>query len=83
MNHLGIDVSVANVPALDPNFIPLNKFYKAFLQRAKKPLGIAVERAAGQVAVYETFIHGTPDMAEADHYYVNRIIKTLLWMKGG
>lgn len=83
MKHLGIEVSVKNVPALDPQFIPLNKFYKAFLQSAKKPLGLAVERAAGQVAVYETFICGTPDMAEADHYYVNRIIKTLLWMKGG
>ena len=42
-----------------------------------------MERAGGEVAVYKTFIHGTPDMAEADIYYVDRIIKMLLWMKGG
>ncbi|HJB70630.1 MAG TPA: ROK family protein, partial [Candidatus Flavonifractor avistercoris] len=37
----------------------------------------------GEVAVYKTFIHGTPDMAEADTYYVDRLIKTMLWYMGG
>ena len=84
MKHLGIDVSVRNLPELDPNYIPLFPFYEpSFLKDAKKPLDIAVERSAGQVAVYKTFIHGTPEMAEADLYYVDRIIKTLLWLKGG
>ena len=71
------------MPELDPGFLPLGKFCTAFLKDAKKPLDIAVERAGGEVAVYKTFIHGTPDMAEADIYYVDRIIKMLLWMKGG
>ena len=35
------------------------------------------------MAVYHTFVHGTPEMAEADRYYVNRLVKTALWMKGG
>ena len=35
------------------------------------------------MATCHTFIHGTPEMAEADHYYVNRLVKTILWMKGG
>ena len=83
MKHLGIDVSVRNLPELDPNYIPLFPFYESFLKGASKPLDIAVERSAGQVAVYKTFIHGTPEMAEADLYYVDRIIKTLLWLKGG
>ena len=83
MKHLGIDVSVKHLPELDPNYIPLFPFYESFLKDAKKPLDIAVERSGGQVAVYKTFIHGTPDMAEADLYYVDRIIKTLLWLKGG
>ena len=83
MKHLGIEVPVKNVPELDPGFLPLGKFCTAFLKDAKKPLDIAVERAGGEVAVYKTFIHGTPDMAEADIYYVDRIIKMLLWMKGG
>lgn len=83
MNYLGIEVPVANTPELDPGFIPLGKFFDAFLKDARRPLSLAVERAGGEVAVYNTFIHGTPDMAEADRYYVDRLVKMLLWMKGG
>ena len=83
MKHLGVDVSVKNIPELDPGFIPLLKFNHAFLATADKPLGIAVERADGQMATVHTFVHGTPEMADADHYYVNRLVKTILWMKGG
>ena len=83
MKHLGIEVPVKNVPELDPGFLPLGKFCTAFLKDARQPLDIAVERAGGEVAVYKTFIHGTPDMAEADTYYVDRLIKTMLWYMGG
>ena len=83
MNYLGIEVPVANTPELDPGFIPLGKFFDAFLKDARQPLSLAVERAGGEVAVYNTFIHGTPYMAEADRYYVDRLVKMLLWMKGG
>ena len=83
MNHLGIDIPVQNMPELDPGFIPLGKFFSAYLQGAEKPLDIAVERSGGQVAVYRTRIHGTPEFAQADIYYVDRIVKMLLWMKGG
>lgn len=83
MKHLGIEVSVKYVPELDPGFLPLGKFNQAFLRDAKQPLDVAVERAGGQVAVYRSFIHGTAEMAEADNYYVDRLVKMLLWMKGG
>lgn len=83
MTHLGIDVSLKNIPEYDKNFIPLNKWNEAFLKGAKKPIGIAVERAGGQTAVYNTFIHGAPEMHSADLFYVERLIKSLLWLKGG
>ena len=83
MKHLGIEVSVTHMPELDPGFIPLGKFFTAFLKDAKEPLDIAVERSGGEVAVYRTKIHGTDEMAQADVYYVDRLIKMLLWMKGG
>ena len=83
MKHLGIEVPVKHVPELDPGFLPLGKFCTAFLKDARQPLDIAVERAGGEVAVYKTFIHGTPDMTEADTYYVDRLIKTMLWYMGG
>ena len=60
MEHLGINVNVKNVPELDPKYIPLHKFNAAFLEGAKKPLGIAVERAGGEVAVLRTFIPRHP-----------------------
>ena len=83
MNLYGIEINIKNVPKLDPDFIPVLKFNQAFLANAKKPVSIAVERADGQMATCHTFVHGTTEMAEADHYYINRLVKTILWMKGG
>ena len=83
MNRYGISVELKNVPVLDPEFMPLLKYNRAFLEGATKPVSIAVERADGQVATTNTFIHGTPEMAEADCYYIDRIVKTALWLKGG
>ncbi len=83
MDRFGINVTLKHTPPLDPDFIPLMRFNRAFLATAKKPVAIAVERADGQMASCETFIHGTPEMAQADHYYIERLVKTLLWMKGG
>ena len=83
MEHLGIKVNVKNIPELDQDYIPLHKFNAAFLEGAKKPLGIAVERAGGEVAVMNTFIHGTPEFDAADIYYADRMVKTMLWLFGG
>ena len=83
MQYLGIECAVKNSPELDPAFLPLLSFQRAFLADAKKPVGIAVERSGGQMAVVHTFIHGSEALREADHYYIERLVKTLLWMKGG
>ena len=83
MKHLGIEVEVKNIPVLDPAFIPMGLFNKAFLKNAKKPISVAVEREEGQVAAVHTFIHGTHDMQQADIYYIDRLVKSILWMKGG
>ncbi|MDO4984047.1 MAG: ROK family protein [Eubacteriales bacterium] len=83
MNFLGVEIEIKNLPELDREFIPLHKFNKAFLAFAGKPVGIAVERAAGEMASVQTFIYGTDEMREADRYYIRRLVKTLLWMKGG
>ena len=83
MNQFGVNVELKHVPPLDPDFIPLFRFNRAFLEGAKKPVGIAVERSGGQMASCRTFIHGTPEKKEADCYYIERLVKTILWMKGG
>ena len=83
MNRFGISVELKHIPSLDPDFMPLLRFNRAFLADAKKPVSIAVERDRGQIAAYHTFIHGTEEMHEADCYYMDRLVKTILWMKGG
>lgn len=83
MNCFGIEVSARNLPPLDSGFAPLNRFNEEFLKTADKPIHIALERAGGQVAVFDTFIHQTPEMHKADLFYVERLIKSLLWLKGG
>lgn len=83
MERFGIVTELRNVPTLDPDFMPLLKFNRAFLKDAKKPVSVAVERANGEVAACRTFIHGTEEMAAADRYYIDRLVKTALWMKGG
>jgi len=83
MNCFGIEVDVMNIPVLDPGFIPIAKFNRAFLKNASRPVAVAVERADGQMASVRTMIHGTPEYEAADRYYINRLVKTILWMKGG
>ena len=83
MNFLGINVDVKHLPALDPGFVPLGRFFDAFRATATELFDVAVERSCGQVAVFKTKIHGTESLREADVYYIDRLVKTLLWMKGG
>ena len=83
MEYLGIKFDLKHVPSLDPEFIPFGIWMDAYLQGAKMPIAIAVERQEGQISVRRTFIHGTEEMAEADYRYVERYMKFLLWSIGG
>ena len=83
MNYLGVEYQVQNPPKLDTQFIPFGVWRAAYLKGASKPLSIAVERDKGRISVHHTYIHGTPEMAEADYRYVERYVKFLLWSTGG
>ncbi len=83
MKFLNVDVKAKNTPELDSGFIPLGRFVDAYLENAKKPISVAVFRNRGLVSVYDTFVHGTADMRDADFYYIDRLVKLLLWIKGG
>ena len=83
MKYLGISFDMKHSPELDPDFIPFGVWATAYGRNAKQPLAIAVERDKGQISVRHTFIHGTPEMAEADYRYVERYVKFLLWSIGG
>ncbi len=81
MEHLGIKISIKNHPALDKQFFPMSLFNREFLKLAKKPVSVCVERAHGLCAVYDTYITGENETA--DRFYMERLVKTLLWIKGG
>ncbi len=83
MQYLGISYNMNHPPKLDPGFIPFGVWREAYLKGASKPIAIALERDKGRVSVHHTFIHGTPEMAEADYRYVERYVKFLLWSTGG
>ena len=83
MQYLGVSYNMKHIPKLDPGFIPFGVWTQAYLEGAKQPLAIAVERDRGYVSVRHTFIHGTPEMKDADYRYVERMVKFLLWSIGG
>ncbi|MCL2204554.1 MAG: ROK family protein [Defluviitaleaceae bacterium] len=81
MQCKGIEINLRHIPKYDPGFLPMAGFNAAFLAQAKKPIAICIERDAGLRAVHNTFITGTN--AEADCYFTERMVKLLLWAKGG
>ncbi|MBQ9833383.1 MAG: ROK family protein [Clostridia bacterium] len=83
MNYYGIDFNVKNVPSLDKEFIPCVAWMKAYSEKATVPFAIAVERNNGRTAVYDTKIIGTDEAFDADLRYVERLVKFMLWSKGG
>ncbi len=83
MKYLGIEFPMERTPELDPGFIPFGIWRKAYLQGAKQPIAIAVERNGGQISVHHTCIYGTPEMEAADYRYIERYVKFLLWSVGG
>ena len=83
MERYNISVDIKNKPVLDPDFMPLLRFNQEFEKNATKPVSIAVERANGEMATCHTKIYETADMADANNYYIDRMVKNLLWLKGG
>ncbi|MDW8289424.1 MAG: ROK family protein [Armatimonadota bacterium] len=77
------------VPPLDESFRPAVLANRAFREKVKAsgqgvPMVIGVERADGTRSVYHTevFAPGSADF-EQNLQYVERILKFLLWQKGG
>ncbi|MDL2327189.1 ROK family protein [Ruminococcaceae bacterium OttesenSCG-928-A11] len=83
MYYLDIGFEVNNLPELEPGFVPLAPFFRAHQSIARQPYAIAVHREDGLCSVYDTAVIGTPEAAEADHYYLDRLLKFLLWARGG
>jgi predicted NBD/HSP70 family sugar kinase len=89
MKNTDIKINPAFLPSLDTDFVPAvlwNKAYQGLVKKAKqaKKIKISLERPNGNISVFTTTI--LPDDAkklELTKKYVERIIKFLIWMKGG
>jgi predicted NBD/HSP70 family sugar kinase len=82
------DCRPAIVPPLEPTFLPASLFNRNFRQRAARGsstlLRLALERSDGSVSCFETrvFAPDSPEF-ERNFFYVERIVKFLLWQRGG
>ena len=74
---------------LDRDFRPSVLYNHAFLEAVhrsgkEEPLGIAIERYNGITSVFRTSVFSEQfKMIKTNQYYVERLVKTLLWMWGG
>jgi predicted NBD/HSP70 family sugar kinase len=78
--------SPALAAPLDPAFTPCALWNRAYVQSVRDagtavPLIIALEGENGRVSRYETVIAAEPDAAGLR--YAERLVKTLLWARGG
>ena len=76
-------------PALDSEFIPASLWNRAYRARVKQSgggrnLALALERSDGSVSVFRTAVlpHEGNNVA-VNNRYVERLLKFLLWQKGG
>ncbi len=79
----------AFVPPLDPGFVPASLWVRAYRERCATdpgvhPLAIALERADGTISRYDTGVlpHEGANIP-LNTTYVERLVKTLLWARGG
>lgn len=76
-------------PPLDPDFRPAvlaNRAFRAAVQRSGtgEPLVIALERSDGSVSRFETLVFSESHPRAAENLvYAERILKFLLWQRGG
>lgn len=74
---------IKNIPELDPGFIPVEAYIRAFEKTAKKRVVIAIVGNEDMTYCYETMVHDSPEMEAANNAYAEVIVKFLIWSSGG
>ena len=72
---------------LDKQFMPMSVVYRDFVNEAKENGGekliIAIERNKGYISTFETLVFPDGVNDNANIEMVERIVKSLLWFRGG
>ena len=79
---------ISVLPELDPGFLPAALWNREYRKLAASlpshPLAVTVERANGAVSRFDTVVlEETPENAELNYRYVERLVKFMLWAYGG
>lgn len=88
MTH-ALEVQTRHRPVLDPGFLPAVLWNRAYQARVRATgagveLGIALVRQDGTTFTHKTrILPPTAAHAELNRKYVERLVKLLLWQKGG
>jgi predicted NBD/HSP70 family sugar kinase len=86
---LGLEVQTRRRPVLDPGFLPAVLWNRAYQARVRGTgggveLGIALVREDGTTFTHKTrILPATAAHAPLNRTYVERLVKLLLWQKGG
>lgn len=83
MKLFDIELDFKNKPELEDSFIPVMLWNKAYLARAREPFIIALTGRDDACMVYRTKIHNNKEHFYADRFYLDRLVKSLLWIYGG
>ncbi len=84
-----IKINPLYIPVLDKNFKPAvlanRAFCKAVTETGKGvPVCIAIERSDGLISTYDTVVFEEGSGMDTENFfYVERLVKTLLWIRGG
>lgn len=74
-------------PPLDPGFVPASLFNREFRKLCASggvPLKLALERADGSISTFSTqVVTGDSRSIALSQRYIERIVKFLLWQRGG
>ena len=75
------------VAKLDPQFSPMSVVYRDFVKEAEKcggeKLVIGIERNKGYMSTFTTTVYPDGVKDEENIAIVERIVKSLLWFRGG
>lgn len=90
LEQIKIAAKPASVPCLDTDFVPAVLWDRAFQKavnasgKAKK-IKIVMERSANSISIYDTvvFDNANDDEFAANLRHVERLVKSLFWLKGG
>jgi len=89
MKSLNLSFKPKVIAELDRNFRPASLENRTFLKEVVKagngvPLVIALERSNSAISIYKTMVFAEDTgMDEANMFFVERLVKTLLWARGG